>query len=323
MAAMASVAGQELFFDDESGLLYSYKATPTCVPFYFPDMERPQTNVGRARIVRTVSGRRTVSWGTDGSRELAGQLPTASSNGSAKDASGSKEATDVVQLYMDPDTGWVHEDSPSDHAVPFTVITQKSSAPSSEGVIRPEKRSKARHTVCAVQFASGVRVPFDAIPIIDVSDLVSGEAGPEKEAAVALQIGAACRDVGFFYVKNHGVPDEVIQKQLSESKMFFDRDSAEKKKLDISKSSVHRGYFAMGEECLSTQGDHKEGFDLSVDLEEGESRVCPCCFLFTHIYMPLLSQTTRMSSVGSLFTAQISGQMVLASNQLCKTISKG
>lgn len=293
----STVAGQELFFDDESGLLYSYKATATCVPFYFPDMEKPQTNVGRARIVRTFSGRRTVSWGANGSsRELAGQLPTTSSSGGSEGVGGGGAlAESVVQLFMDPDTGWVHEEAPSESAVPFTVICKpdvgatahKSSAAaaSTDGGGRPPeaKRSKARRTVSSESFASGVRVPFDSIPVIDVGDLVSGDAGPEREAAVASQIGAACRDVGFFYVRNHGVPDEVVQKQFKESKRFFDRPSQEKKEVDISLSSAHRGYFALGEECLSTRGDNKEGFDLALDLDAGERmplRHSPSPFFF-------------------------------------------
>lgn len=49
---------------------------------------------------------------------------------------------------------------------------------------------------------------FDEIPVVDVSGLYS-EDRKEREA-VAKSIGDACRNVGFFYVRNHQVPPQLL-----------------------------------------------------------------------------------------------------------------
>ena len=62
---------------------------------------------------------------------------------------------------------------------------------------------------------------FSHIPIIDVSDC--GAAGPTPRR-VAEELGAACRESGFFYVVGHGV-DAALQSRLRElSREFFVQD---------------------------------------------------------------------------------------------------
>jgi hypothetical protein len=47
-------------------------------------------------------------------------------------------------------------------------------------------------------------IPFRAVPVIDMS---------QSMQTVAKQIGSACRNVGFFYIVNHGVSQEIIDNQ--------------------------------------------------------------------------------------------------------------
>ncbi len=44
--------------------------------------------------------------------------------------------------------------------------------------------------------------------MIDVAPLLGG--GPEGEAKVGRELGQACRDIGFFYIKKHGIPAGTI-----------------------------------------------------------------------------------------------------------------
>ena len=46
------------------------------------------------------------------------------------------------------------------------------------------------------------RLDFTEIPVIDLASLVAGKEDP----ATVEAIGQACRDVGFIYIKNHGIP---------------------------------------------------------------------------------------------------------------------
>jgi isopenicillin N synthase-like dioxygenase len=106
------------------------------------------------------------------------------------------------------------------------------------------------------------------IPVIDILHLRAGDAA--QKAAVVAEIGAACRDIGFFYVVNHGVPDALVNRVYSEAKRFFAQDDAKKAEIAIEKSSCHRGWFRVGGENLDPArqavGDLKEGVKIGRDL---------------------------------------------------------
>ena len=53
---------------------------------------------------------------------------------------------------------------------------------------------------------------FNSIPIIDLS---------QPEHIYAAQIGDACRNVGFFYIINHGVDKEVMNGVMDKSQDFL------------------------------------------------------------------------------------------------------
>mmetsp|Transcript_37088 Transcript_37088/g.66810 ORF Transcript_37088/g.66810 Transcript_37088/m.66810 type:complete len:497 (-) Transcript_37088:126-1616(-) len=133
----------------------------------------------------------------------------------------------------------------------------------------------------------------NAIPVVDLS---------QPKHVYAQQIGDACRNMGFFYIINHGVDQEVMDGVLDKSKKFFELDL--ESKLEISNGSGggndlessgkkgYRGYFGIGGEDLDnkdgtrdllaeegagskqnetkdirkhTAGDFKEGFDCGLE----------------------------------------------------------
>ena len=51
---------------------------------------------------------------------------------------------------------------------------------------------------------------FSEIPVIDIGALVGDD--PAAKAATVAEIGRACETVGFFYIKNHGVPQSLIDR---------------------------------------------------------------------------------------------------------------
>ena len=60
---------------------------------------------------------------------------------------------------------------------------------------------------------------FSSIPVIDISALRGGD--PAAIAATAAEIGRACEEIGFFYIKGHGVPEAVIARAWSLAEAFF------------------------------------------------------------------------------------------------------
>lgn len=66
-----------------------------------------------------------------------------------------------------------------------------------------------------------------SIPIIDISHATSPIL--EERKAVAREIFQACSQIGFFYVKNHGVDEAVIETVQREGLRFFEQLSHEEK----------------------------------------------------------------------------------------------
>ncbi|MEQ8354442.1 MAG: 2-oxoglutarate and iron-dependent oxygenase domain-containing protein [Kiloniellaceae bacterium] len=115
----------------------------------------------------------------------------------------------------------------------------------------------------------GERVALKEIPIIDFGPFLTGDLTERREVAEA--IGAACRNIGFFYLANHGISEALVARSFAEAKRFFERPMEEKLAIDIEKSPCHRGYFKMGGENLDpakqkTGGDLKEGIKIGRDL---------------------------------------------------------
>lgn len=103
---------------------------------------------------------------------------------------------------------------------------------------------------------------MDDLPLIDVSALASTDAA--KRLALAAQIGAACREVGFFVITGHGVPRELIDQTFAASARLFALPADAKRAMAIDKLGSNRGYVGLGVEALDekTAADHKEAFNL-------------------------------------------------------------
>lgn len=53
------------------------------------------------------------------------------------------------------------------------------------------------------------------LPIIDLSDF------EKRKQEIVRDISNACKNVGFFYVINHGIPEDVVKNMFQDSKDFF------------------------------------------------------------------------------------------------------
>ncbi|XP_004513040.1 kihadalactone A synthase LFS-like isoform X2 [Cicer arietinum] len=82
----------------------------------------------------------------------------------------------------------------------------------------------------------------------------------------------ACLDSGFFYVVNHGISQEFMDKVFEQSKKFFDLPL--KEKMEILRNEKHRGYTPVLDELLDPEnqiyGDYKEGFYIGVEVSEDD-----------------------------------------------------
>lgn len=108
------------------------------------------------------------------------------------------------------------------------------------------------------------------IPSIDIHAIFESDATAKKRAA--MEIGDMARDVGFFYVVNHGISSERIETTYAAAEAFFSQSEAFKMRYYIGNSRNHRGYVPFSEK--GDYGDEVsrryEAFDLGVDLREDD-----------------------------------------------------
>lgn len=113
------------------------------------------------------------------------------------------------------------------------------------------------------------------IPQIDIGPLVSCGASTANLARVVREIGETCRDIGFFYVLNHGIDEEHRQNLLLQTKRFFDLDLESKMRLSLRESGQFRGYVPLCEEITAGRPDWHECVDLQPkatrDLQAADS----------------------------------------------------
>jgi isopenicillin N synthase-like dioxygenase len=103
---------------------------------------------------------------------------------------------------------------------------------------------------------------MEQVPVIDLAPVHAGT--PDGFARVAAEIGAAARDIGFFAVKNHGVPAALVDEMFAAARAFFDLPLAVKNELAIENSPHYLGYARVAFEKLdpSLPGDWKESFNM-------------------------------------------------------------
>ena len=100
------------------------------------------------------------------------------------------------------------------------------------------------------------------IPAIDAAKL---DGTPAERAACAAAIGAACEEVGFFHIVNHGI-DPVLQSRVfAIAQDFFATPLDNKMNVALSPATGFRGYFPVKGEVTDplAGADPKEGFDIA------------------------------------------------------------
>ncbi|AHL76085.1 2OG-Fe(II) oxygenase [Stutzerimonas stutzeri] len=104
------------------------------------------------------------------------------------------------------------------------------------------------------------------LPIIDIAPLYASDENGWQ--AVAQEIDAACRDWGFFYIRNHPISATRIAQLKDRAETFFGLPTEEKLPIDITRSQHHRGYGAIATEQLdpSKPSDLKETFDMGFHM---------------------------------------------------------
>ncbi|KAF4635572.1 hypothetical protein G7Y89_g2521 [Cudoniella acicularis] len=103
----------------------------------------------------------------------------------------------------------------------------------------------------------------DEIPIIDLSPLYSLKIEDRKE--LAKEIRAAAVNTGFFYIKNHGIKEDVIADAKKQLLAFFKQSTEDKMKISQAKSKGFNGYKGPGRTNISPSESMMWQYDPQYD----------------------------------------------------------
>ncbi|KAG5645449.1 hypothetical protein DXG03_005998 [Asterophora parasitica] len=110
--------------------------------------------------------------------------------------------------------------------------------------------------------AEHANTEFKNIPVIDLANIRKSDLNVQK--ALADEIRDACINVGFFYVKNHGIPEDILHATLDNAKRFFAQPTESKMEIENKKSPAFKGYHPIlsGNNNPDNAGDMHEGFEF-------------------------------------------------------------
>jgi isopenicillin N synthase-like dioxygenase len=84
------------------------------------------------------------------------------------------------------------------------------------------------------------KLAFSEVPVIDMAPAWSGV--PAKRKAVTDAIAEASGQVGFFYMRNHGIPQEVFNNIFQTAQDFYALPAEAKMEVSVTKNNHFQGY---------------------------------------------------------------------------------
>lgn len=120
-------------------------------------------------------------------------------------------------------------------------------------------------------YAEAQRFDESIIPIIDLAGIESDERVVQASGRAMLH---AAETVGFFYIRNHGIPTGLLADVLRVSAAFFAEPLERKQTVTV--NSGHRGWIRTGQATMtgSKRPDLKESFVWGLD-QEGPDGIPP------------------------------------------------
>ncbi|CAK7206913.1 hypothetical protein SEUCBS139899_009720 [Sporothrix eucalyptigena] len=127
------------------------------------------------------------------------------------------------------------------------------------GTYQLQLRTLDGNVVRAVSTEAPRLATAEEIPVIDIVRLY-GDLAARKELAV--EVKAAVETYGFFYIKNHGIPEEVIENASKQARIFFCQSRDKKEAASTAHSKFFNGWFDVHSRKTNPgeKADNKEAF---------------------------------------------------------------
>ncbi|KFX86943.1 hypothetical protein V490_08672 [Pseudogymnoascus sp. VKM F-3557] len=158
-----------------------------------------------------------------------------------------QEDQSVQGVYVNISQGEVSDES-------WAELQEKIPVMSSSGETKPSTTKLELRTAYGPVFRDVLNVPprdctSEEIPIIDLTPLYSDDLGERKK--LASQIKKAAVNTGFFYVRNHGISEEVIASARKQLLTFFKQSVEDRGIVDRAKSKYYNGWRGSGKTNIS------------------------------------------------------------------------
>ncbi|XP_061170418.1 uncharacterized protein LOC133179710 [Saccostrea echinata] len=146
------------------------------------------------------------------------------------------------------------------------------------------------------------------IPVVDLAPYTLSVTEEQVDTCtlrkLADEICHAFQDVGFVYLKNHGIPQQLINDVFSTSKMFFDQPEELKQKYAIPCGELH-GYISFEAEKVNHDrpvSDAREGYTMLVSKDGTLPQNMPPEIMstFKEIYITCTKLALRMLDLLSI-----------------------
>ncbi|GAA6046395.1 hypothetical protein JCM3770_004898 [Rhodotorula araucariae] len=108
---------------------------------------------------------------------------------------------------------------------------------------------------------------FTSLPVISLARL---DGSLEERKALAAEIQEAAISSGFFYIRDHGVPQETIDEAFAQAAAFFAQSAEKKMLVDLHKGTSFKGYAPLKGENVdpANRGDVHEAWDMGDDSQQ-------------------------------------------------------
>lgn len=109
------------------------------------------------------------------------------------------------------------------------------------------------------------------IPVVDLAKFTQGN--EQERSGFVSELGKAYEEVGFVAVKNHGIPDHLIDELYNDVKAFFSLPSDLKRGYEKPELAGQRGYTSFGKEHAkgSDAPDLKEFYQFGQTVTDGDA----------------------------------------------------
>jgi isopenicillin N synthase-like dioxygenase len=107
-------------------------------------------------------------------------------------------------------------------------------------------------------------VDFTSIPVIDLGKAQD----PATKPLVLEELRHVLLNVGFLYIRNHGVSEEVIQDLVTALPALFALNEQEKNEVALYNSPHFLGYSGAGSETTAGKTDGREQFEFATELTD-------------------------------------------------------